>query len=187
MSKIRFLPWVMGLVFICLSGSSLLAQAKVAFVNSQQVLFNTAEGKEGLAAIESYMSQKRQEYDTASAELNELQSEYQAKQRTLNPDAVTQLERQIERKQLQLQRLQEDIEVDLAQRQNQLLDQISRKVQQIIAEYAEENSYDAIFLRDQTQVYVAPGLDVTEEIVARYNEKNPASSGTGAAPASPGR
>ena len=68
-----------------------------------------------------------QEFEGKNKELQDLQMDFQAKQRTLNPQALTQMERQIEQKQLELRRFQEDAQAELSQRQNALLQGISEK------------------------------------------------------------
>jgi outer membrane protein len=155
--------------------------AKIGFVNSNEVLMGTVEGREGLDNMEQLRTQKAQEFEGKNKELQDLQMDFQAKQRTLNPQALTQMERQIEQKQLELRRFQEDAQAELSQRQNALLQGISEKVQVIIDDYAQQNSYAVIFMRDQSQAYVSPSLDVTQEIVRLYNEKYSPQ----AAPASP--
>lgn len=168
---------VLGLLLAALGGGSVLAQGgRIAFVNSQEILYQTNEGKEGLAALEKYMNEKRQEFDARNKELTNLQQDYQLKQGTLSDDAASEIERQIEQKQVALKRFQEDIQADLSQRQDRLMQVISQKVQQIISDYAKEKSFEAIFMRDQNQAWVAPSLDVTTDIITRYNDKYPANS-----------
>ena len=59
------------------------------------------------------------------------------------------------------------------------------KIQAIIEAYAQEQSYSVIFMRDQTQAYVSPALDVTQEIVRIYNERNSTGAPAAATPAAP--
>lgn len=179
--------WLAIAVMLCLGSGAALAQgSKVGFVNSQEILVNTVEGKEGLAELETYMGTKRQEYDTKNQELNTLQQELQTKQSTLNPSALSEMQRTVEQKQIELRRFQEDIQTDLSDRQNRLLQVISGKVQQIIQDFAQQNSYDIIFMRDQTQAYVSPSLDITQEIIRLYNEKYPGKTPAPAATQQPG-
>jgi outer membrane protein len=174
------LPLLLGL----LTAFGWAQDGKVGFINTQQILAGTSEGQQGMAALDEFMNQKRQEIEATGRELDSLQQDLSTKQRTLNPSALTELERSIQQKQRQLQRLQEDARADLTARQNNLIQAISVKVQQIVQEFAEENSYFAIFQRDQSQAYVSPSLDISEEIIRLYNERFPGPAGsTPAAPA----
>lgn len=170
------------LVALAVGGTAFGQGSRIGFVNSQDILYQTDEGKEGLAALEQYMAEKRQEFDTRNKELSDLQQDYQFKRGTLSTDAAAEMERQIQQKQVALKRFQEDIQEDLNQRQDRLMQALSQKVQQVIADYAKEKAFDAIFMRDQSQAWVDPALDVTADIIARYNSRYPgkaAPSGAG--------
>jgi len=158
-------------LFLLGLGTTFGQTLKIGFVNSNEVLMGTVEGRNGLESMEQLRGQKAQEFENLNRELQDLQTDFQAKQRTLNPQALTQMERNIQQKQRELQRFQEDAQAELNQRQNELLQGISDKVQVVIDDYAQQNSYAVIFMRDQTQAYVSPSLDVTQEIVRLYNEK----------------
>lgn len=154
---------------------------KIGFVDSQEILYQTNQGREGLERLERYMMQKRQEFEALNRELNELQQDYQLRRGTLNPEALVQMERSMEVKQVELRRFQEDIQDDLRDRQDGLLQDISQKVQQVIEEYARQAAYDVIFIRDETQAWVSPSLDVTEEVIRLFNQRHPG-QGVGVAP-----
>jgi len=162
-------------VVLFLFGAVSAQGVKMGFVNSQEILLQTEEGKQVMGQLQQFMDQKGQEFNQRNQELSRLQQEYQTKQATLNPDAAAEMERQISQRQLQLRRFQEDVQADLNERQEQLLAQISQKVQQVITDFAKQNGYDVIFVRDQSQVWVAPELDVTGEIIRLYNERFPVS------------
>lgn len=166
------------LALVLAAGSALGQGVKIGFVNSQEVLYRTNEGSQGLQQLEAYMTQKRTEFDGKQRELADLQQEFQTKRPTLAVDAAADMQRRINQKQVELQRYQEDIQTDLNDRQNGLLEAISQKVQQVIEEYAQKNGLDAVFIRDQSQAYVAPALDVTADIIQLYNQKFPGGSGS---------
>lgn len=171
----------LGILALALTagGAFALGQGvKIGFVSSQEILYRTNEGSEGLQQLETYMTQKRTEFETKNRELADLQQEFQTRRPTLSQDAASEMQRRINQKQVELQRFQEDIQSDLNDRQNGLLEGISQKVQQVIEEYAQQNGYDAVFIRDQSQAYVAPALDVTQDIIKLYNEKFPGRGGS---------
>jgi Skp family chaperone for outer membrane proteins len=172
------------LVFNCFTLICLGQVPKIGFVNSQQVLYGTAEGKKGLAELEQFMNQQREAFEAKNAELAKLQEDYMTQQRTQDAAALASVERTIQEKEVELRRFREDAQANFNARQNQVLQGISGKVQVLIQEYAQENAFDAIFMRDQNQIYVAPSLDVTEAIIEAYNQRYPGEQAAAAAPAS---
>jgi Skp family chaperone for outer membrane proteins len=119
------------------------------------------------------MGKQREAFEAKNAELAKLQEDYMAQQRTMNSAALPAMERTIQEKETELRRFREDAQADFNDRQNQVLQRLSSKIQVIIQEYAQNNSFDAIFMRDQNQIYVAPALDVTEAIIEIYNQQYP--------------
>ena len=77
-------------------------------------------------------------------------------------------------KERDLQRLQEDIELEYNQRRDELLARASEKIRVIINEYAKLNGFGAIFLRNEAQTYVDLSLDITQAVTRIYNERYPA-------------
>ncbi|MEE8162227.1 MAG: OmpH family outer membrane protein, partial [Acidobacteriota bacterium] len=78
-----------------------------------------------------------------------------------------------------LKRLQEDIQLEYNERRDSLLEKMSEKIRKIIDEYAPLNGYGAIFLRDQTQSYVDPSIEVSQDIIRIYNEQYPVAASEG--------
>ncbi|MGH9340130.1 MAG: OmpH family outer membrane protein [Acidobacteriota bacterium] len=177
-------PILLILAAMATSFASAQTQAviKIGFVNTLEVLYGTEEGKQEIAKVEEFVTMKQQEYDTKETELQRLQEQFANQQRTLNPQTRGEMERTIGERDVELKRLQEDIQLEINRRRDELLGRMSEKIQKIINDYAEKNDFGAILLRDQTQAYVAPGLDVTQDIIRLYNESNASASASSTAP-----
>ncbi len=152
------------------------AGQKVAFVNTLEVLSATEEGKLEIEKVEQFMSEKQQEYQDQKKELDKLQEQFANQQLMLTPEGRSQMQRGIEGRQRKLTRFQEDIQVEINRRREELLARMSAKIQTIITAYAKQKNFAVVFLRDQSQAYVSPVLDITKEIVQIYNQKHPLDS-----------
>ncbi|MDA2934594.1 OmpH family outer membrane protein, partial [Acidobacteria bacterium AH-259-D05] len=146
---------------------------KIGFVDSRAVLLGTEEGKAEIEQLNQFAAGKEQEFASETTALQKLQEQYAAQQLTLNPETRAEMEREITDRDLKLKRLQEDIQLELSERQNNLLARMSEKIQLIINDFAPQNGYGVIFLRNETQTYVDGQLDITPEIVRIYNERHP--------------
>ena len=127
------------LVGSCFIVSGFGQTQKIGFVNSQQVLYGTDEGKAGLAELEQFMAKQRKEFEAKNSELTKLQENYMTQQRTLNPNALASMEHTIQEKETELRRYREDAQAEFNDRQNQVLQRISGKIQVIIQEYAQNS------------------------------------------------
>ena len=161
------------------------AGLKVGFVNSVEVLQGTDEGRQALTELQQWTENRRKELEQAKTELDRLREQFAAQERTLNPDTRTEMMRTIEDRDRRLRRSQEDSQLESEAKNRQMLEQIGTKIQTIINEYAQQNGYSVIFLRNEGQSYVDPSLDVTKELVAIYNQRHPVASSQASAPAQP--
>lgn len=158
---------------------------KIGFIDSTEVLYGTQEGQQGLERLNGLMEKRAQEIETRNAELQRLREEFVNQQLTLSVDARNERRRGIEEQERGLARFQEDVQAELNREQTELLERIGEKVEKILSEYADQNGYAVIMMRDATQAYVDPSLDVTEAIIGIYNQQHPVSGGTAPTPPPP--
>ncbi len=158
---------------------SLAQGSKIGFVDTLAVLYATEEGKRELEGLNQFASVKQQEVALLTSEVQILQDRYVSQQAVLNPTARVDMERDIGDKERNLQRLQEDVELEYNQRSEALLARMGEKIQGVIVQYSQDNGYSVIFMRNETQSFVDVSLDVTEEIIRIYNESNPVTGQAG--------
>ncbi|MBI4455870.1 MAG: OmpH family outer membrane protein [Acidobacteria bacterium] len=150
------------------------APTKFGFIETLRIVYETDEGKTEIEKVQEFINKKQSEYDAKKSDLDKLSEQYQNQQRSLNPETREEMEKTIQTKDKELKRFQEDTQVEIDRQRDGILAKLGQKVQSLIDDYARENGYAAVFVRAQTQAYVAPGLDITDEIIKRYNQKYPA-------------
>ena len=133
--------------------------------------------------MEAYQNEKQQAMQTQSEELQALRQQYDSQARMLNPQTATEMEQEIETKDRQLRRMQEDFEIDVNRRQTEMLNKMSEKIQALIAEYAEQNGFGVVFLQSPQLPYFSPALDISADIIKIYDERNPVAGSEPSAPA----
>lgn len=161
----------------------------IGFVNSLQVLYGTERGKQDIAKVEQFIAEQQQQYDSRRLELERQKEQFETQQRTLNPQTRVEMQRKIEEDDRALRRFQEDTQVEINRRREEILGTMSQQIQVIINDYAREQKLGMIFLRNESQLYVDPSLDLTQEIIRIYNERYPGnpseSSVSSSSPAQP--
>jgi len=177
--------WAMGAGVGWAQTSSSSGNLKIGFIDSLAVLYGTQEGQQEIARVEQFIEERQKDYDARVEELGKQQQQFQAQQRTLNPQTQAEMQRKMENEERALRRFQEDIQVEMNTRRDDLLGRVGEKIQGIINEYAQKQNFGAIFLRSEAQVYVAPSLDFTQEIIRVYNERYPVIEGTSASTDAP--
>jgi outer membrane protein len=151
------------------------AAMKVGIVDMQRA---ASENNEGIAAAQALQASSDQHNANLAAieqQLTDAQTRYETQQRALNATALAQLEAEITRLQLQLQRGAEDAELDMQIKQIELVNPIYDRVQQTVLAYAEEQRFTLILDAATAGVmYASTAADVTSEIVRRMNDTSSA-------------
>ncbi|MCH7562457.1 MAG: OmpH family outer membrane protein [Gemmatimonadetes bacterium] len=162
-----------GLLALALSVSATPALAQTASVtvgvfDADRILAESLAGQQALALFSQLRDQRAGEVQAQQVEFNTL------RQQVLqavpgSPEAVS-MQRQVEDKSLQLQRLNEDVQNELGARQAALTEEITQKIATIIDELGAERGFALIFNNVQSGLaYWDPAVDLTDEIIARLD------------------
>ncbi len=180
-----------GMTLILLGSVPVWAQSagnvnvKMGFVSGLDVLYGTQSGQQEIAKVQSFMEGMQKEYDALRIELEQLRERFETQQLTLNAQTRAQLQRDIEVKDRELVRFQEDTQVEITRRRDEIFASENVRIQTIINEYAQENGFSIIIMRDESQIYIDPSLDVTQDIVRVYDERYPTAGAEAGGPSTP--
>jgi outer membrane protein len=148
------------------------AQLKVAIINSQLSVMETAEIKKAQAEMEAKFKPRQAELEKLQKELQGIQTELQNNQGKLTPQAQQNLQITGQRKQREAQRLQEDLQGEVERERNDILGRSGARMQEIVRKMAEERGLDVVIDVSNT-VYFKPALDITKEATAAYDKAHP--------------
>jgi outer membrane protein len=149
------------------------AQSKVGVVNLQQAVFKTAEITKADAQMQATFKPRQDKIDQLQKEIAALAQQLQSSAGKLSPAAEQDLTAQGQRKQRDLQRMQDDLNADATAYRNDVLSKSSAKMQEIIKKLAEEKGLDLV-VDTSTTLYFKPALDLTSEATAAYDKAYPA-------------
>jgi len=149
------------------------AQAKVAVINLQRAVLETAEIKKASEALEAKFKPKQAEMERLQKELQQIQQQLQTQGDKLTPQAQVDLTAQGQRKQRDLQRMNEDLQADVDRERNIILGKSTQQMQEVVKQLAEEKGIDIVVEMSNT-IYAKPALDVTTEAIAAYDKAHPA-------------
>jgi Skp family chaperone for outer membrane proteins len=144
--------------------------AKVAFVDLQAVASGSVEGKAASAKIQDFQKKKQGELAEKQKSLKSMQEKLQQGGSVLSDQARLQLEKDIEKGNRELQFAQQDANAELEQMQNELQADFNRKLGPILDQVAKEKGLHFLLsIRDAGALWAAPGLDLSAEIVKRFD------------------
>ena len=168
-----------------LSGAGVWAQAsKVALINMQDAIANTADGKAGIDGLNKKYGPKQQEFQKRQADIQAKEDQYKKTQNTLSDEAKASLESDITRLKTRLQEDADAAQQDSQEDDQKFMQEMWGKLQPVINKYAADNQIMLVFdvsSQPNNLVCCATAPEITKEIVAAYDKAN--AGGASSAPA----
>ena len=150
-----------------------LAQTKVAIINLQRAVLESAEIKKASTELEAKYKPRQTAVEKLQKDLQGIQQNLQTNAGKLTPQAEADLTAQGQRKQRELQRLNEDLTADVERDRNDILGRSSQRMQAVVKKVAEAKGLDVVVDISNT-VYFKPALEITTESIAAYDKEYPA-------------
>jgi len=166
-----------------LSGTFAFAEEmKFGYVDMQRALNETDDGKKAKATLKKEFDQKQKELDEQQAGLKKEIEDLDKKRTLLPADKVREKEAELRVKLEKVQQTYMRHQQDLSGKEQKETQKIFERMTKIIAEIAAAENFSMIVDRSAL-VFAKPHLDLTNELIRRYNG-NAAKAG-GTAPAAP--
>jgi len=162
---------------------------KICVINLQSAMLSTKEGQAAADEFRTKFSEpEEKKLQAKQAEITDLNDKLQRGANTMSQTAQDDMKRSIDRKSTEYKRSVEDYQFDRDEMQRKLLDDLSAKMQSVIARFAQENAC-AVFM-DVTNpnsgiMWISDTADVTRQVVDAYDKAQP-SAGAPARPAAGG-
>lgn len=149
-----------------------LAQSplKVAIVNSQKAFDQSLEGKKAVTILQEREEQFRNELKKMDEEIKSLRQKMTSQALTLSSEARSQLQRDLDRKEADRQKYEQENSRNFEQFKSQLIKRIREEMLAVIDEMIKERGYELVFdLSTSGLIYYQPELDITDEVIKRYD------------------
>jgi outer membrane protein len=146
------------------------AGAKIAFINPQAIFQQSADGKAALTRVNALIQKKQKEGEDKAKLLQGNQQKLQASGSVMNEAARTQLEREIDRQQKEIERFQQDAQAEINELQQEVQNDFLKKVNPILDQVANEKGVHVVLNADaQFIAWANMGLDLSPDIVKKLD------------------
>ncbi len=162
------------------------AGGKFAFINVQRVAAESSEGKASTSKVQALNQQKVSQLNEMNKKLQGDQQRLQSQGTLLSEAARGQLERDIDRQQKEIQRFTQDAQEEVQNMQSDLQNTFQQKLLPVIQQVVQERGLSILFSQaDAGIVWADPGLDITAEVIRRFDTAAPAPAANPTATPSP--
>jgi outer membrane protein len=147
--------------------------AKIAVVNTEQILLDSQTGKKALADLKKVQDQKEAELNAKQEEIKNLQAKIDSGRLSLAQDKLADLEKQLEDKVIAGRRLQDDANRDLNKKKDDVLGSVDQRVMPVITQLGKEMGFTLIFRKFESGlIYADDALDITTLVIQRLDAAN---------------
>ena len=146
------------------------AEVKMGFFDFQRVSEETTRGQELQSSLAKFRDKKQVEISAKENELKTLRDQYAAQALSLSPDRRSQMEKDIQKKDLELQSARESAQKEMQIEVNEAQNKFQEQLFKVISAIGKDRGYTVIFEKSQA-VYTSEGADMTSEIVERFNQE----------------
>jgi outer membrane protein len=144
--------------------------AKVAFVVLQRIVNESAEGKAASGQIQALQQKKANELNDKNKQLQALQQKLEKEGAVLSASAQGDLQKQIEKANVDIQRFTQDAQQEIQDLQNSLQSQFQQKIDPILAQVGQEKGLHFIFNGpDSGLVWADLGLDISADVIKKLD------------------
>jgi outer membrane protein len=147
------------------------AQVKIAVINTQKALLDTEEIKKAQLDLEAKFKPRQDQMIKVQKELEDIQAQLQSGK--LNELGTQEITAEGQRKQRDLQRLQQDLQDDVQAARTEILQRAGTRMQEVVRKLADEKGLDIVVDSGNTVFYKAT-FEITTEATAAYNKAYPA-------------
>jgi outer membrane protein len=146
------------------------AAARIGIVDMQEVLIKSQKGMAIKQKLDQERAGRQKDLDARQQEVMKLQAEFEKQAPLLSDQAKREKSEVIQRKTRDAVRIAEDANRDFEKRVREAEMEVTREILGVIQEYGKDQGYTIIFERAMV-VFGAPAVDITSEVIKRYDAK----------------
>ena len=148
--------------------------AKVGYIDIQMIASNSAEGRVAAEKIKAWDAAKTKELQAKNKAAQDVQTKLSQSGTVLSESARSQSEKELQKLQRELQAMQEDAQQERQDLTAKLQAEFQDKLNPVIDQVANEKNLHMVFsVRDSPIVWVHTGVDLTAEVLKRFDAKTP--------------
>jgi len=163
----------MSLISLVVASSPLVARAEtIAIVDTQSILSESIVGKAARNNLEGRIKKAQAKLLQMKTEFDKQRTELEKQAAILSGSALESKKEALGKKQVELQRVYQDTQEELAKANEQELSKVIKEIRSVVNELAEERKFTFVFEKDrQTILYASDRIDISAEVVKILDKK----------------
>ncbi len=174
----------LAVLALALAAPAARADTKIGFVDLQRAIREVDEGKAAVAVLKRDFDEKQRQLDAKRTDFEKSKADFEKQATLMNDQARKDRAAELDKKAGDLQQLFVQLQKDLSGREQEVMRGIIDKMSSVVREIAEADGFTMVLERgDAGIVYAQPALDLTNELVRKYNARHPGAAASAPAAA----
>ena len=146
----------------------------IGYVNLQRAILEVEEGKRAKSALKSTFDVKKKKLEAKETKLIKLRDEIRKEASVKSDQALRERAFEFEKQRMELQEVFMREQKALQELEQDRLGEITKKMRGVIEAIGKGSGYSLILeLQDSRLLYAKQHLDLTNEVIRKYNQKFP--------------
>jgi outer membrane protein len=157
---------------LVLSGTLALAQEriKIGFIDIQRIVAESQAGKKAKDRFQAQVKKAEADVQKERTDLERIKNDLDKKGPLLKEEERRNLEADFQRRSVNLQRTMGDYQQDLQRKNNEMMAEILKELEQVVSELGKAEKFTLIL--EKTQIlYSDQATDITTKVIEAYNSR----------------
>jgi len=160
--------------------------AKVAYVVLQRIANESADGRVATTRIQALQQKKAAELNEKNKQLTTMQQRLEKEASVMSPAVAGELQKGIEKLNLEVQRFTQDAQAEVQELQQQLQQEFQQRLEPVLQQVATDMGLQFVFNGpDAGLVWADPALDISAEVIKKLDSTSGKPAPKPAAPTKP--
>ena len=153
-------------------------KVKIGFIDLQRAISESQAGKKAREKFEAEVKKIEGDLLKEKQEMERLKGDFDKRSPLLKEEERRNLEKEFQKRYLGYQRVMQDSQEELRQKEREMTGEILKELEKIVAEVGKGENFTLILERSQV-LYTDQGVDITNKVIQLYNSRAPAKGAKG--------
>ena len=161
---------VVGMLVVGYSLSFAQERIKIGYIDIQRVIGESQAGKRARDRFQAQVKKAEADIIKERQDIERLKSDLEKKGPLLKEEERRNLELDLQKRSVNLQRSMSDYQQDLQVKNNEMMSEILKELEKIVNEVGKAEKFTMILERSQI-LYSDQGIDITSKVIETYNSR----------------
>jgi outer membrane protein len=161
---------VVGMLVVSCSVALAQERIKIGFIDIQRIIAESQAGKKAKDRFQAQVKKAEADVQKERQDLERLKSDLDKKGPLLKEDERRNLEADFQKRSVILQRTMGDYQQDLQRKNNEMMAEILKELEQVVTEVGKAEKFTLILERSQI-LYSDQATDITSRVIEVYNSR----------------